>query len=99
MISYYYYLISGLCYPAKSKSDAVAFLKNPQMIYAGYVSVATGKSQTGRVKRDIIFQQVPGRLNFHWVREKIHRVGFHWVCYGGTRQLIALRMPRVLSYV
>ena len=27
--------------------------KNSQMIYAGYVNIATGKSQTGRVKRDI----------------------------------------------
>ena len=30
-----------------------AFFKNPQMIYAGYVNVATGKSQTGRVKLNI----------------------------------------------
>ena len=72
-----------------------AFFKNPQMIYAGYVNVATGKSKTGRVKLDI--SASAGEIKFHWV--KIHWVGFHWVCYGGMRQLIALGMPRVLRYV
>ena len=72
-----------------------AVFKNPQMIYAGYVNVATGKSKTGRVKLDI--SASAGVVKFH--RVKIHRVGFHWVCYGGMTQLIALRMPRVPSYV
>ena len=30
-----------------------AFFKNSQTIYAGYVNVATGKSQTGRIKLNI----------------------------------------------
>ena len=68
------------------------------MIYAGYVIVAAGRSQTDRVKlsisasaREVKFSLGKGK--------KIHRVGFHLVCYGSKRQLIALRMPRVLSYV
>ena len=30
-----------------------AIFKNSQMIYAGYVNIATGKSQTGRLKLNI----------------------------------------------
>ena len=30
-----------------------SFFKHSQMIYSGYVNVATGKSQTGRVKLNI----------------------------------------------
>ena len=75
-----------------------AFFKNPQMIYAGYVNVVTGKSQTGRVKLNI--SASAGEVKFSLGKgKKIHQVGFHWVCYGGTRQLIALCVPRVLTYV
>ena len=40
--------------------------KHTQMIHAGCVKVAPGKSQTGRVK----FKISPGRLNFQWLNGK-----------------------------
>ena len=67
------------------------------MIYAGNVNVATGKSQTDRVKLNISASAAEVQFSLG-KKEKILRVGFRWVCYGGTRQLIALRMPRALSY-
>ena len=50
-----------------------AFFTHIQMIHAGYVKVTPGKPQTGLVKLN--FHQVPGRLNFYWVKGKIHWVG------------------------
>ena len=45
-----------------------AFFTNPQMIYAGYVNVATGKSQTDRVKLNI--SASAGEIKFSLVKGK-----------------------------
>ena len=49
----------------------------------------TGKSYWGSHKPagwSLRFHQIPGigRLNFHWVKGKIHWVGFHLVCCRGV---------------
>ena len=45
-----------------------AFFKNSQTIYAGYVNVATGKSQTSRVKLNI--SASAGEIQFSLGRRK-----------------------------
>ena len=67
-------------------------------MYAGYVNVATGKSQAGRVKLNILASAREVKISLG-EGKKIHRAGFLGVCYGDKRTLIALRMLRVLNYV
>ena len=56
------------------------------MIYAGYVIVAAGRSQTDRVKLSI--SASAGEVKFSLGKgKKIHQVGFHFVYYGRKRQL------------
>ena len=53
------------------------------MIYAGYVKVALGKPQTGCVKLKISPGTEEAKFSLG-EGEKIHWVGFQWVCYRGV---------------
>ena len=53
-----------------------AVFKHTQMMYAGYVKIAPGKPQTGRVKLQI--SSGTGEAILTARKEKIH-----WVCYRG----------------